>query len=47
LKLKDSMDYTGTESFVFDKYDSDDISWFPIGKSLSLLEISDGEEGKD
>ena len=30
-----------------DKIEKDDISWFPIGKSLSLLEISDGEEGKD
>jgi len=31
------MDYNGTESDIQDKIDKDDISWFPIGKALSLI----------
>jgi len=44
LKQKDAIDYTGTESFVFDKFTKDDISWFPINKSLSLQSIENVED---
>lgn len=36
LKEKNEMDYNGTESFIQDKVKTDDISWFPIGMSMSL-----------
>lgn len=36
LKKKDPIDYNGTESYIYEKYEKDDISWFPIGKSFSL-----------
>ena len=36
LKEKKEMDYNGTESFINDKVKIDDISWFPIGLSMSL-----------
>lgn len=34
--MKDSTEYTGIESYVFEKYESNDISWVPLMKSLSL-----------
>ena len=36
LKLKEPKDYNGTESYVARKLKSNDISWFPIGRALSL-----------
>ena len=36
LTLKDPKDYNGTESYVSGKLKMNDISWFPIGRALSL-----------
>ena len=36
LKDKTKTEYTGFESYVADKLKNDDISWFPINRSLSL-----------
>ena len=36
LRAKNSLDYNGTESYVFEKYEKDDISWFPLDKAMSL-----------
>ena len=41
LKLKDSINYTGIESLIFDKLENDDISWFPIGKAQILENFED------
>lgn len=30
------MEYSGIESTIHHKYLDDDMSWFPIGKALSL-----------
>ena len=37
LRLKDPKDYNGTESYVAGKLKVNDISWFPIGRALSLV----------
>ena len=36
LKYKNPIEYTGLESTIHHKYMDDDMSWFPIGKALSL-----------
>ena len=36
LELIDITDYNGIESYIADKMAKDDISWFPIGKSISI-----------
>lgn len=36
LQSKDSTEYTGIESYVFEKYDSGDISWVPLMKAICL-----------
>lgn len=38
------MDYTGIESLVFEKFENDDISWFPIGKAQILENVDDGDQ---
>ena len=36
LRLKEERDYNGTESYVFEKLNKNDISWFPIGRAMIL-----------
>lgn len=36
LLEKDVTEYTGIESYVADKIDKEEISWFPIFKALCL-----------
>lgn len=36
LNTKDDTDYNGTESFIADKLNADDISWFPFNKAICL-----------
>ena len=43
MEEKDSIDYNGTESYIKDKIDIDDISWFPIGKAESLENLMQDE----
>lgn len=44
LREKEEIDYNGTESYVAEKIKNDDISWFPIGKSLSLDMMEDSDD---
>ena len=37
LKSKLTTEYSGMESYVADKLNSDDISWFPINKAITLI----------
>ena len=46
LKTKDSTEYTGIETYVSSKIDSNDNSWFPMGKALCLRDHVDEEEKK-
>jgi hypothetical protein len=41
IKNKKETDYTGIESYVNDKYDAMEISWFPTGKALCLKGIEE------
>lgn len=41
LNLKDPTEFNGTESYVAAKLRLNDISWFPIGRALSLSLKSD------
>lgn len=36
LKKKAETEYTGFESYIQDKIDTEDITWIPIGKALSI-----------
>ena len=36
MQNKDKLEYNGTESYIYDKLQSDDLSWFPIQRALSL-----------
>lgn len=37
LDEKDKTDYSGTESYIADKYEMQDISWFPMNKAISMI----------
>lgn len=43
LKSKEENDMTGIESDVFKRLQEEDISWIPVGRSLSLSEIVQGD----
>jgi hypothetical protein len=36
LNEKDTTDYNGTESFIAEKLEQDDITWFPFNKAICL-----------
>jgi len=36
LVFKEETEYNGNETYIWNKIKNDDISWFPIGKSLSI-----------
>ena len=42
LRLKSETDYNGTESYIKEKIDGKDISWFPIGRAM-ILSINDSK----
>lgn len=37
LKFKEKTEYSGVESYVAQKLEADDISWFPLNKFNNLL----------
>ena len=44
LDEKEKDDFNGTESYIYEKAQASDISWFPIGHAISLDEKSEKEE---
>lgn len=40
ILLKDENELNGMESYVIDKYQSLELTWFPVGKALDLNEDS-------
>ena len=44
LKDKDKLEYNGTESYIFEKLENDDLSWFPILRAMSLAHKTLEEE---
>lgn len=47
LKSKDASDMSGVESYIFDKYTNEDISWFPMGRAISLKEAQERDAEKN
>ncbi|KAL4475530.1 hypothetical protein ABPG72_009219 [Tetrahymena utriculariae] len=47
LRFKNINDFDGTESYVYQKYRKQDISWFPIGQSLKLQKAAVNEDDQD
>ena len=47
LKLKDPTEYTGVESYVWDKYDKDDISWLPLHKAMIIDSTEEDKSEED
>mmetsp|Transcript_22209 Transcript_22209/g.19037 ORF Transcript_22209/g.19037 Transcript_22209/m.19037 type:complete len:420 (-) Transcript_22209:169-1428(-) len=44
LKNKEETDYTGIESYISDKLNDNNFSWFPLHKAMVLEDIEDEEE---
>jgi len=44
---KNKNDLNGFESYILEKYNSDEISWFPIGQAIALKEFSKEGELED
>ena len=36
LKTKDQTDFNGTESYIYEKLDNDDIQWIPLHRAIVL-----------
>lgn len=47
LQSKNKDDLNGFESYIMDKYEKDEISWFPIGQAIALKEFSVEDELED
>lgn len=47
LNTKNKLDYTGTESYVYDKIEAEDLSWFPIQRAYILNATQKEEEEQD
>ncbi len=44
MKNKKKLDYDGTEYYIFEKIEKEDLSWFPIQRALSLSNTNQEEE---
>jgi len=44
LNMKDPLEYNGTESYVYDKYDRNDLSWFPIQRAMCFADNKQEDE---
>lgn len=47
LQSKEREDLNGFESYVLNKYEKGEISWFPIGQAIALKEFSMEDEIED
>lgn len=47
LKSKPKLDYNGTESYIYKKIKSDDLSWFPMNRAMSLSDSGGDDENDD
>ena len=43
LEFKESTEYNGDESYVRDKIDDNDLSWFPVKRTWSVQQKEDSE----
>jgi hypothetical protein len=49
VKSKKSTDYTGLESYVHEKLQDENTTWFPFNRAISLSDVNDenDEENMD
>ena len=47
LMAKDKNDLNGFESYILEKYQNREISWFPIGQAIALKQSRNEEEIED
>lgn len=47
LKNKMREDLNGFESYILEKFEKEEISWFPIGQAIALKEFSLEDELED
>jgi hypothetical protein len=47
IKLINQSDLNGTESYILEKWEKDDISWFPIGRAGALKELKEEEDAEE
>lgn len=47
LNWKDKQEHTGIESFVVEKIELNDASWFPFNKSRELEGLDEDENEKE
>ena len=48
LQTKDPTEYSGVESYVWEKYQDEDISWLPLHKAIAIdTPQGDDEEEND
>lgn len=45
LQTKDPTEYTGVESYVWDKFDQDDITWLPLHRALIIDNPDEEDDG--
>lgn len=44
VKETNSSEFNGIESYIYEKWQEEDLSWFPIGRALDLKEEGEEEE---
>ena len=42
--MKDKFDYNGTESYIYEKFERKDLSWFPIERAMCLKNNTQDDE---
>ena len=45
IKNKSPTEYTGIESYVAEKIEKEDISWFPINSALCIKKTENEQQG--
>jgi len=46
LRAKDPLEYNGTESYIAEKLENEDLTWFPLNRAMSL-DLKDVKEERN
>ena len=44
IQIKDRNEFNGTESYVFEQIERDEIKWFPVDKALCIVENEENQQ---
>jgi len=44
IQIKDRNEFNGTESYVFELIERDEIKWFPVDKALCIVENEENQQ---